>query len=339
MKHTSKSPDVLLLKRKGHKRHHRSQKPSYARWFWGFLFIGVILGGAYMIVEFQMKTITVQNIQHEMVANMEAILAALDEYHRDKGTYPPAYEMNDRGERTFSWRVAILPYFLDANGNPRYMDLYDSFNREQPWDHKDNWHLLEKMPREYRSPLSKNTVENEKATYLTNYLTIRNLRSVFPTDRAPVSKARITDPLDSTVAVIEVSDEEAIEWTRPDDFEFDPLHEATAAPRTFREDAILVGMCNGKAKQLPITVNVKEMFGKPEYTSEKLVEENPWVGPFLRDNDSPRLGGNSNKNENSEAKKSATAEVIATSEDEATATEEIDDYRPGQPPKPENEKE
>ncbi len=284
-----------------------------------------------MVVEFQMKTITVQNIQQEMVSNMEAILAALDEYHRDKGTYPPAYEMNERGERTFSWRVAILPYFLDANGNPRYMELYDSFNREQPWDHKDNWHLLEKMPREYRSPLSKNTTENEKASYLTNYLTIRNLHSVFPTDRTPVSKSRITDPLDSTVAIIEVSDEGAMEWTRPDDFEFDPLHEATAAPRTFRDDAILVGMCNGKAKQLPIKVNVKELFSRPECTSEMLVEENPWVGPFLRDNDSPRLGGKKEK-------KSAT-EIIAASKDEAVATEEVEDYRPGQPPKSEDEEE
>lgn len=324
MKHTAPPSDVLLLKRKGHKRHHRQTDYHLARWFWFFFFLATVLGGGYLGSEYYLKRTDARRIQEEMLTNMEVILAALDAYHKANGTYPPAFEKNSRGEKTLSWRVAILPYFFDANGNARYQDLYDAFNREQTWNHKDNWSLLDKMPHEYRSPLSLHRPDDPKNSYLTNYVVVRNPRSVFPENRQPISKSRITDPLSETAAVIEVSDEAAVAWTCPDDFAFEPRVKSSAAPRTFRPDALICGMCDGRAVILPIDVLPEELFRKkPPLTPEELEAENPFTRPFLRDNDSPVTSENASEN----------AEETAKSEESVPAGEKEEgheEYRPGQ---------
>lgn len=290
---------MLLLKRKGHKRHHRVSDHHLAAWFWTLFFLGVLAGGGYMGVQFYLKRTSTIRVQEEIISNMDVILAALDAYHKEHGTYPPAYEINSKGEKTLSWRVALLPYFLDANGVPRYQELYDSFNRDQVWNQRDNLGLLEKMPREYRAPQSLHA----NSDGLTNYLTVRNPHSVFPNDRAPVSKASITDPLDETVAVIEVSDDGAMEWTRPDDFEFNPVKPGMTSPRTFQENALVCGMCSGKTRVLPCDVDAESLFQeRPKLTPQQIEEKNPWTHPFLRDNDSPKLpeeDGNENGAKNS----------------------------------------
>lgn len=287
MKHTAPSPDTLILKRKGHKRHHRQQNYHLARWFWVFFILFTTGAGLYIWNELTLRRNTTQRIQSEIVTNMETILKALNEYHRVNGMFPPAYETNSRGDRTLSWRVALLPYFLDGNGQPKYQDLYDSFNRAEAWSHKDNLALLNKMPHEYRSPRCAIPATGDDAGKLTNYLVVRNPNSVFPDDCSPVSKSRITDRLDETVLVIEVSDEAAIEWTKPDDFEFDPARRETAAPKMFQPDVLICGMSNC-ADVVPVAIPtpISSLFEKnPKLSPEELAKANPLTPYFLR-NDS-----------------------------------------------------
>lgn len=331
---------MLLLKRKGHKRHHRLNDHHLGRWFWGFLILGILTGGGYMGMQFYLKETSTIRKQEEIISNMEAILAALDAYHQEHGTYPPAFQMNTKGEKTLSWRVELLPYFLDANGQPRYQDLYDSFNHDQAWNQRDNLGLLDKMPREYRAPQSLRA----NSDGLTNYLTIRNPHSVFPNDRTPVSKASITDPLDETVVLIEVSDAGAVEWTKPDDFNFNPLKPGSAAPRTFQIDALVCGMCNGKTRVLKCDVDAESLFQvRPKLSPEELEAKNPWTRPFLRDNDSPVVSEESDEQDevsgsgNSEGGTtgSGTSEGGTAGSENAEMRHEDpkapEEYRPGSP--------
>lgn len=251
-------------------------------------------------MEYYLKQTSTVRIREEVIDSMQAIVAALDEYHRVNKAYPPAYTKDKAGNKLLSWRVLILPYFLDGNGNPKYQELYDSFNLNQPWDGADNKGLLSKMPHEYRSPMSHHSINDENANYLTNYLAVVGEDTVFPTDLASVSKARITDPLESTVAVIETSDEDAVYWTKPDDFEFDPLNPDTAEPGTF-QNMLVCGMCDGQVKIFPISGAAADLFKtRPRLSTEELRERNPWTKLFVRNNDSPELIKEETPQENKE---------------------------------------
>ena len=289
MKHTAPPEGVLLLKRKGHKQHHRKKTVHFRFWFWSILLLAVVCGSGYLGMEYYLKQTSTVRMREEVKSSMEAIVAALDEYHRVNKAYPPAYTMDKAGNRLLSWRVLILPFFLDKNGNPKYQDLYDSFNLNQPWDGADNYGLLSKMPHEFRSPMSHHSINDENANYLTNYLAIVGKDTVFPEDREPVSKARITDPLEDTVAVIETSDDAAVLWTKPDDFEFDPLNPDMAEPRTF-QNTLVCGMCDGNVRVFPITGAAVDLFKtRPRLSTDELRERNPWNKLFVRNNDSPEV--------------------------------------------------
>jgi hypothetical protein len=55
---------------------------------------------------------------------------------------------------------------------------------------------------------------------MTNYVTIRGKETMFPAGMK-TSMAHVRDGTSKTVMVLEVSDERAVIWTKPDDFEPD----------------------------------------------------------------------------------------------------------------------
>jgi RNA polymerase sigma factor (sigma-70 family) len=74
---------------------------------------------------------------------MMTIVAAMRNYHDDKGSLPPAVLTNiGKDKALLSWRVALLPY-LDEEA------LYKEFRLDEPWDSEHNKKLLDKMPSIY----------------------------------------------------------------------------------------------------------------------------------------------------------------------------------------------
>jgi prepilin-type processing-associated H-X9-DG protein len=134
-------------------------------------------------------------------------LAMLNAEHANK-SFPPAYTADKDGKPLLSWRVHILPY-LDQN------DLYKQFHLDEPWDSEHNKPLVAQMPAVYKHP--KSAVSGEGKT---NYLTVRGEKTVFSGSKG-VGLMDITDGTSSTVMTVEVSDEKAVVWTKPDDFEYD----------------------------------------------------------------------------------------------------------------------
>ena len=150
---------------------------------------------------------TEQAVKQQTAKKLKRIMLAVHNYDGAKGSLPAAYTSKD-GKPLLSWRVAILPYLGQRA-------FYDEFHLEEPWDSDHNKALIAKMPDVYLGPTSKHKDGR------TVYLTPRGEQTVFPGDRS-VTIEEITDGLSNTIAILEVDEDCAVPWTKPDDWMFDP---------------------------------------------------------------------------------------------------------------------
>jgi len=123
------------------------------------------------------------------------------EYHNEKGEFPPAAICDAEGTPLLSWRVAILPYMGESG-----KELYSQFNREEPWDGPTNRPLIGKMP----------PIFGDVRAYDPTQTTVRMFNSEgTPFGRPTLKMTDILGP-QTTVMLVVVSPENAVEWTRPD---------------------------------------------------------------------------------------------------------------------------
>ena len=106
-----------------------------------------------------------------------------------------------------SWRVHVLP-FLEEQA------LYDKFHLDEPWDSEHNKTLIKEMPAVYMSPAGKVTGGQ------TNYLSVRGKDPAIVTGEKGISLGKIRDGVSKTIIVVEVDDDHAVPWTKPDDLEW-----------------------------------------------------------------------------------------------------------------------
>jgi RNA polymerase sigma factor (sigma-70 family) len=129
-------------------------------------------------------------------------------FHGFGDSLPAQYRVDDNQKPLLSWRVQILPHIGEEQ-------LYRQFHLDEPWDSDHNKKLIAQMPALYRSPGSR--ADAGKTTYLL---------PVGPTllfDGAKKPKLReITDGTSRTIMLLEVDDDHAVEWTKPEDLRIDP---------------------------------------------------------------------------------------------------------------------
>ncbi len=150
--------------------------------------------------------------RHQSVDNMKQIMIAMHNFHDAQKTFPPAFSSQD-DKPLLSWRVALLPYFEGEEAKA----VWAEFHLDEPWDSDHNKELVAKMPQVYQSPASK---LNDGRTV---YLTPRGAATAFPGQQA-IAMRKIADGISNTIAVVEVDDKNAVPWTKPDDWKFDPDH-------------------------------------------------------------------------------------------------------------------
>ncbi|MCE5268603.1 MAG: DUF1559 domain-containing protein [Planctomycetaceae bacterium] len=146
----------------------------------------------------------------QSVNNLKQIALAMHNYAQaNKQQFPPAVLYGPDGKTPYSWRIAILPY-LDGGKK-----LYDQYHFDEPWDGPHNRTLIDKMPPVYRLPLSGTPAGR------TNYLLPVGNGAGFNLHE-PVSFKDIKDGTSNTIMVVEVDDQHAVVWTKPEDWAFDP---------------------------------------------------------------------------------------------------------------------
>ncbi|MEM9410824.1 MAG: DUF1559 domain-containing protein, partial [Planctomycetota bacterium] len=143
-----------------------------------------------------------------------------------------------------SWRVAILPFIGKGN-------LYDQFHLDEPWDSPHNLSLLPLMPDVYSDPAVPNG--------WTTMLATTGEGTVFELRNRGQSLQQINDGAHNTTVVIHLPSDRAVEWTKPQDWVFDPndpsaglIGEGLRAPRQANFHA---AFADGTVKLIPRNVD------------------------------------------------------------------------------------
>jgi hypothetical protein len=141
--------------------------------------------------------------------SQKQIMLALLNHESAKRALPAHAIYSEDGQPLLSWRVQILPYL-------EQQALYDQFHLDEPWDSEHNKSLIAQMPAVYASPNLK--LEPGK----TNYLALVGNECAFNGTKEGVRLRDITDGTSNTISVVEADPAQAVEWTKPDDLEFNP---------------------------------------------------------------------------------------------------------------------
>jgi type II secretory pathway pseudopilin PulG len=175
--------------------------------------------------------------------NMKRIGLGMHNYATVNKTFPPAYKADANGKPLLSWRVLILPFVSDDGD-----ELFKQFHLDEPWDSDHNKPLIAKMPAIYRNPNSAVSGEGK-----TNYLTVRNEKSVFPGGKG-IGFADITDGTSNTIMTVEVPDDKTVIWTKPDDFTYDesePMKGLTG----LRAGGFIAGFADGSVRFIASSID------------------------------------------------------------------------------------
>lgn len=203
----------------------------------GLAIAGIVLGGMNMLVAPTLIALLLPAVQSAREAahrtgcsfNVRGFAQGMlvaESVHR----IIPAAIVDGDGKPLLSWRVAILPY-LEQD------ELYRQFHLDEPWDSEHNLKLLPLMPSMYVCPSSGLDPGVGKTTYLAAAGPGMALSSPSAKARGSggvvlsgVPGSAISDGWSKTVLILEVPPEDAVPWTKPQDFDAAP---AEAAARLF----------------------------------------------------------------------------------------------------------
>jgi hypothetical protein len=145
--------------------------------------------------------------------NLKQIGLALRIYHNTYGKFPVGEDLDrnihyEDGKPLLSWRVHLLP-FLEQD------PLYAQFKLDEPWDSPDNIKLSRMTIPSYTDP------RMQLEPGMTTYLAPMGPNTVLGANRT-IKYRDITDGESQVIAVLEAGAENAVPWSKPDDWTPDP---------------------------------------------------------------------------------------------------------------------
>ena len=165
---------------------------------------GMVVALIALFVAVAHRAVTDARRAEECSTNLKRIGVALQQYYDRCGSFPPAFVLNEQGERWHSWRVLLLP-------DLGYPDLYDQYCFDEPWNGPRNRQLLERMPDVYGCP-----ADRDRPAENTNYFAIVGPQTAWPEQYA-LRLEHVTDGTANTACLLEGVDA-GIAWLEPRDF-------------------------------------------------------------------------------------------------------------------------
>jgi prepilin-type processing-associated H-X9-DG protein len=135
--------------------------------------------------------------------NLKQLAFALLNFEDQHRRFPAQAIYDKQGKPLLSWRVAILPYLEEE-------ELYKQFHLDEPWDSEHNKPLIEKMPDAFKHPKF-----NEAGK--TVYQAVFGKGCAFEGTEG-TQLASFTDGTSQTALVVESTPENAVPWTKPEDW-------------------------------------------------------------------------------------------------------------------------
>ncbi len=164
---------------------------------------------------------------------MKQIALGMHVFHDTRRRFPARAVFDKDGKPLLSWRVLLLPYLQEGN-------LYKQFHLDEPWDSPHNKKLIERMPAAFRSPASKAPANT------TTYLVPVGPGSLFEGNKG-VPIREIRDGTSNTLMLVEANDDQAVIWTKPDDFEYDQQDPMCGLIGSY-PDGFLAGLADGSVR-------------------------------------------------------------------------------------------
>ncbi len=177
--------------------------------------------------------------------SMKQIMLAILMYENDKKSFPNHANYSQDGKPLLSWRVHILPYLGEEA-------LYEQFHLEEPWNSEHNQSLIPQMPAVYSDPSSALGVDQGR----THFLGVKGEGMFFDGSNEGRRIRDIRDGTSNSIAVLQVNDDRAAVWTRPDDWELDE-GDAMKGLGGPHPEIFLAGFCDGHVQAILVDVNAR----------------------------------------------------------------------------------
>jgi hypothetical protein len=197
------------------------------------------------IVKPIVATIRERAVRTNSMNNLKQIALAMHNYHDAYRGFPTVANFDKAGKPLLSWRVHLLP-FLDQ------VKLYKEFHLDEPWDSEHNKTLIAKMPAVYQSLKNKELLQAGK----TGYLVPVGENFIFTGTNKAIGIRDIIDGTSNTILTVDVDDDHAVVWTKPDDFKPDP-QKPQAGLRDNPGGTFLIGLADGSVHLVPRNVDPK----------------------------------------------------------------------------------
>jgi type II secretory pathway pseudopilin PulG len=145
--------------------------------------------------------------RNQSMNNLKQLVLGLLNFESAKRSLPANAIYSADGKPLLSWRVQILPYLEEGA-------LYNEFHLDEPWDSEHNRPLIARMPQVFKNP------NLPMKPGKTNYLAVVGKECIFDGTKKGVGFRQITDGTSKTILLLEANADQAVEWTKPADWDY-----------------------------------------------------------------------------------------------------------------------
>jgi hypothetical protein len=193
-----------------------------------------------------LRLMSAAGAQAQSSNNLKQIALAMHNYHDVNRAFPAAASRGKDGKPLLSWRVHVLP-FIEGEA------LYRQFKLDEPWDSEHNKKLIPLMPKTYLSPAHPELVKDGKTVY-----------AVPVGERTPFGGktgtflGKIVDGTSNTLMLVELSPENAVVWSKPEDWQFQ-TKDPGAGLIDGKRKRFLTAFCDGSVRAIPMEIDLDDL--------------------------------------------------------------------------------